>query len=262
MLSPPIARVLLLVGWDAADWQVIHPLLDAGLMPNLQRLVEGGVIGNLASLSPMLSPILWTSIATGKRAYAHGVRGFIEPLPDRSGVRPVGTRSRRCKALWNIVSQSGRRSVVCGWQASHPAEPVRGAMVSNLFSVPPGRRHAEGLADSGGKRRAAALAENLAELRVHPREIEAPPIQQLIPRAAELDQTDPLVRHRLGFLAQPSRRSDQRACRRHRAAGKGSRGISARFITSASTRSATNSCHFIRRVCRKSRNATSNFIAK
>src|ERR1051325_11421415 len=91
---------VLLVGWDAADWQAIHPLLDQGLLPNLQRLIEGGVIANLASLSPMLSPVLWTSIATGKRAYAHSVRWFIEPLPDRSGVRPVGSRSRRCKALW------------------------------------------------------------------------------------------------------------------------------------------------------------------
>src|SRR6476619_6604221 len=124
-------RRVLLVGWDAADWQVIHPLLDAGLLPNLERLIDGGTMGNLASLSPMLSPMLWTSIATGKRAYGHGVRGFVEPLPDRSGVLPVGTHTRTCKALWNIASQSGLTSVICGWQASHPAEPIKGAMISN-----------------------------------------------------------------------------------------------------------------------------------
>ena len=125
MTASPNRRVLL-VGWDAADWQIIHPLLDAGLLPNLERLINGGTMGNLASLSPMLSPMLWTSIATGKRAYGHGVRGFIEPLPDRSGVRPVGARTRKCKALWNILSQSEHNSVVCGWQASHPAEPIQG----------------------------------------------------------------------------------------------------------------------------------------
>ena len=193
---------VLLIGWDAADWQVIHPLLDAGLMPSLQPLVENGVIGNLASLSPMLSPILWTSIATGKRAYDHGVCGFAEPLPDRSGVRPVGTRTRKCKALWNIVSQNDRPSVICGWQASHPAEPVRGAMVSNLFAVPPADATPEAWPIPQGSVEPAALAKNLADLRVHPFEIEAPPLQQLISRAAELDQGDPLVRHRLGFLAQ------------------------------------------------------------
>jgi tetratricopeptide (TPR) repeat protein len=193
---------VLLIGWDAADWQMIHPLLDAGLMPNLQGLIEGGVIGNLGSLSPRLSPVLWTSIATGKRVYDHGVRWFIEPLPDRSGVRPVGTRSRTCKALWNILSQSGRSSVVCGWQASHPAERIRGAMVSNLFCLPPPNSTQESWPVPEGSVSPPELAKNLAELRVHPLEIEAPPIQQLIPRANELDQTNPVVRHRLMFVAQ------------------------------------------------------------
>jgi arylsulfatase A-like enzyme len=71
-------RRLLLLGWDAADWKVIQPLVDAGQMPNLARLLERGVMGNHASLQPMLSPMLWTSIATGKRPSKHGVHGFSE----------------------------------------------------------------------------------------------------------------------------------------------------------------------------------------
>ncbi len=39
------SRKVLLVGWDAADWKVIHPLMDAGKMPNVQRLVKNGAIG-------------------------------------------------------------------------------------------------------------------------------------------------------------------------------------------------------------------------
>lgn len=201
-VPPPHPR-LLLIGWDAADWQVIHPLLDAGQMPNLRRLVDGGMMGNLQSLQPMLSPILWTSIATGRRADAHGVRGFVEPLPDRSGVRPVGTRSRRCKALWNILSQAGFRSVVCGWMASHPAEPLpRGAVVSNAFAVPPAGAapgHWPVAADSV---QPPGLAESLAELRVHPREVEGGMVLPFIPRAAELDQTDPAVQRRLHVLVE------------------------------------------------------------
>jgi tetratricopeptide (TPR) repeat protein len=193
---------VLLIGWDAADWQMIHPLLDSGRMPSLQRLIEGGVMGNLSTLSPMLSPILWTSIATGKRAYAHGVRGFIEPLPDGSGVRPVGTRTRRAKALWNIASQSDRTSVVCAWQASHPAEPIRGAMVSNLFFIPPPNATPDSWPVPDGSVEPHESSNELAELRVHPLEIEAPPLQQLIPCGGELDQNDPLVRHRLHFLRQ------------------------------------------------------------
>ncbi len=33
------SKKVLLVGWDGADWKVIHPLLDAGKMPNLAALI-------------------------------------------------------------------------------------------------------------------------------------------------------------------------------------------------------------------------------
>ena len=126
-------RRVLLVGWDAADWKVIQPLLDAGHMPNLARLVERGVMGNLATLQPMLSPMLWTSIATGKRPYKHGVHGFSEVAPETGDVRPVSSLSRTTKAVWNILHQQGKTCHVVGWWPSHPAEPLRGAMVSDLF---------------------------------------------------------------------------------------------------------------------------------
>ena len=128
------AKRVLLIGWDAADWAFLTPLLDGGKMPNLQRLIETGTSGRIATLQPILSPILWTSIATGKRGDKHGVLSFIEPTPDGKGVRPVSSYSRRAKALWNILSQLGRRSIVVNWFASHPAERINGAVVSNRFS--------------------------------------------------------------------------------------------------------------------------------
>jgi hypothetical protein len=60
---------LLLVGWDAADWKLIEPLLARGEMPHLAQVIARGVRGNLATIYPPLSPMVWTSIATGKRAY-------------------------------------------------------------------------------------------------------------------------------------------------------------------------------------------------
>ncbi|MHC4220180.1 MAG: alkaline phosphatase family protein [Planctomycetota bacterium] len=101
------ARRVLLVGWDGADWRMINPLVEQGLMPNTKRFVEQGVMGNVASLTPMLSPILWTSIATGKHADKHGILGFAEPDPVTGKVRPVAATSRTCKALWNILSEQG-----------------------------------------------------------------------------------------------------------------------------------------------------------
>ena len=67
---------LLLVGWDSADWKIMHPMIDAGHLPGVARLVESVTSGNITTLEPQLSPMLWTSIATGKMAYHHGVPGF------------------------------------------------------------------------------------------------------------------------------------------------------------------------------------------
>lgn len=183
----PKSRVLL-IGWDAADWKVIQPLLDAGEMPNLAGLIAGGLRGNIATLYPVLSPMLWTSIATGKRAYKHGIHGFSEPLPDGSGVRPVSILSRRTKALWNILNQNGYRSIVAGWWPSHPAEPINGVMVSNHFAQPIGTPEQMPPLPAGTIH-PAALAGSLGELRVNPMELTGDILRMFVPDFAKVDQS-------------------------------------------------------------------------
>jgi predicted AlkP superfamily phosphohydrolase/phosphomutase/predicted Zn-dependent protease len=183
----PSKRKVLLVGWDAADWKMIHPLMDAGWMPALKRLVEGGVMGNLTTLSPVLSPMLWTSIATGKRPFKHGILGFTEPTPDGGAVQPVSGLSRNTKAIWNMLNQEGKRSLVVGWWPSHPAEPINGVMVSNHYhQVPKGGDGSWKMAP--GTVHPPRLAKELAELRFHPRELAEEHIRPFIPHAERIDQ--------------------------------------------------------------------------
>ena len=122
-MSRDRARRVLLVGWDAADWRVIHPLLDAGKMPVLERLVGEGTMANLATLHPVLSPMLWTSIATGKRPYKHGVLGFTEPTEDASGIRPVSSLSRKVKAFVQTQGANGSLIYVDGKEIKIPSVP-------------------------------------------------------------------------------------------------------------------------------------------
>ncbi len=127
-----LAQRVLLLGWDGADWKVIQSLLDRGQLPNLEGLINRGVMGNLATLQPILSPMLWTSVATGKRADQHGIHGFIEPRPDGSGIRPVTSTSLRAQPLWNILPAHGLRSAVTGWFATYPADCLQGTVVSDV----------------------------------------------------------------------------------------------------------------------------------
>jgi predicted AlkP superfamily phosphohydrolase/phosphomutase/tetratricopeptide (TPR) repeat protein len=182
-----LAKKVLLIGWDAADWKVINPLLDQGLMPTLDDFINHGVMGNLATLRPILSPMLWNSIATGKRANKHGIHGFMEPDTQNGGIRPVSSTSRKVKAIWNILTQRGYKTHVLGWFAGHPAEPINGISVSDLYPyatapqdhpwpLPPGAVHPERMRDT------------FAELRMHPADVTEAAILPWIPRAAEIDQ--------------------------------------------------------------------------
>lgn len=184
---------LLLVGWDSADWKIIHPLLDAGELPGLARLVEGGASGNLTTLEPQLSPILWTSIATGKMAYHHGVPGFTEVDPGTGAVVPVSAATRKCRTLWEILGEHGLRSHVVGWFATHGEEGHPGCVVSSMFGHPPGTEVGADSADwpppPPGTYWPPELAESMNDLRVGPHDIDPDQVLRLfVPDGHTVDQ--------------------------------------------------------------------------
>jgi len=129
----PTGLRLLLLGLDGADWSTIDPLLRAGRLPNLARLIADGASGPLRSYDPMISPLLWTTMVTGVGPDVHGVADF-QAIDPASGRRvPITSRFRRVKALWNILSDSGKTNAFVAWWASYPAEKVDGYQVSNLL---------------------------------------------------------------------------------------------------------------------------------
>ncbi|MBL8756707.1 MAG: alkaline phosphatase family protein [Planctomycetes bacterium] len=127
------AKRLLVIGWDAADWIVLDSLFAKNAMPTLAGLIARGVRSDLRTLEPILSPLLWTSAATGRTPDVHGILNFVEPRPDGTGLCVAGSTSRKVKALWNMATQQGLRVQCTSWYASHPAEPVRGIVVSNML---------------------------------------------------------------------------------------------------------------------------------
>jgi predicted AlkP superfamily phosphohydrolase/phosphomutase/tetratricopeptide (TPR) repeat protein len=122
-----------ILGLDGADWEILDPLIKQGKMPNLARLKAKGAWGPMKSMDPMLSPLLWTSVATGKTADVHGVIDFLVRDPAGKAV-PVSSRARKVKALWNMAGDGGRSVGFVAWWATWPAEEVSGTLVSDRVS--------------------------------------------------------------------------------------------------------------------------------
>jgi tetratricopeptide (TPR) repeat protein len=133
-LVRPDGRKVMLVGLDGADWQILDPLLDRGKLPALAALLRRGARADLRSSDPMLSPLLWTTAATGKPPEEHGIMDFLLVDPDSGRRVPMSSRFRRVKALWNILTDVGMESGFIAWWATWPAERVSGTLVTDRVS--------------------------------------------------------------------------------------------------------------------------------
>src|SRR5262245_47540689 len=174
--APPAesGRRLVIVGLDAADERMIDAGIAAGTLPHFARVRREGTTGPLRTHRPILSPILWTTMATGLTPDRHGVLDFVEPGPDGAMV-PITSRSRRAPAFWEILGERGVRSAVVGWYATWPAESVNGVVVSDRFAVHPyGPESGDGSrsrTDPAGKTFPASAYDELRDTIVEPEAI-------------------------------------------------------------------------------------------
>jgi tetratricopeptide (TPR) repeat protein len=141
---------VLLIGLDAADWESLDPLLAKGRLPNLKALLDRGVRGPLRSYNPMVSPLLWTTVVTGKGPDVHGVADFSVAMAKTGTKVPISSRYRKVKAIWNILSDLDRSTAVVGWWASYPADHINGVMVTDRVAALSMLPNRESLASSPG----------------------------------------------------------------------------------------------------------------
>jgi hypothetical protein len=103
--APPPRHPAILIGVDGLEWSVLLPLLHRGELPAMERLMERRMFGKLETLSPTISPVIWTTIATGKGPRQHGIRGFTYLDAETGGERLYTSGHRATKAFWNILSE-------------------------------------------------------------------------------------------------------------------------------------------------------------
>jgi predicted AlkP superfamily phosphohydrolase/phosphomutase len=78
----------------STDPDTVDLLLSEGQLPDFARIRREGAYGRLESSDPMLSPILWTTIATGKSPAEHRITHFVAANPKTTPSRLGGTPRR------------------------------------------------------------------------------------------------------------------------------------------------------------------------
>jgi len=131
-LKDPKSSKILVIGLDGATWRVILPLVKKGELPTLSKLMKSGFWGTLLCAERATSPLVWTSIATGKVAEKHGIFDHTIREPGSYEAVPVKSYHRKVKAIWNILSERNKSVGLIDWYVSFPPEKVNGYIISRL----------------------------------------------------------------------------------------------------------------------------------
>ncbi|MFN7146571.1 MAG: alkaline phosphatase family protein, partial [Myxococcota bacterium] len=119
--DPAPAKVVV-YGVDGATFDKI----DALDLPNFERLAAEGTRATLTSMEPMFSPLLWTTMASGRTPAEHGVRGFRVQATDCTVAR-----------FWDVAEDRGWSVGLYKWLVDYPPRQVDGFWVPSWLAPGP-----------------------------------------------------------------------------------------------------------------------------
>jgi predicted AlkP superfamily phosphohydrolase/phosphomutase len=138
---------VLLIGWDGADWRILDPLIERGMLPNLATLIERGGKGVLKSTVPTHSWAAWPSFLTGVDPDDHGVFDILESRGGSKRQFPVTFRSIKEGTFLADLTRAGVETVMVNVPLTFPPPKIKGKLIAG--GVLPKWRpftHPEGLA--------------------------------------------------------------------------------------------------------------------
>ncbi len=118
----PHPRRVLVFGIDGGTWDVLDPMIEAGELPNIARLYDSGIHGVLRSRPPVISPVVWTTIFSGRPHQEHGVKNW----------KTSQSQHRKVKTVWEIASEQGLLASVFNVPGTWPPTPLSGVMISGF----------------------------------------------------------------------------------------------------------------------------------
>lgn len=122
-------KKLLVIGLDCAPPALVFDRAEE--LPNLKKLMDGGVYGRLRSCDPPITIPAWMVMATGRDPGRLGLYGFRH----RQGYSYnkmwiANSTAIKEKAVWDYLGEQGKESILVSVPPSYPPRPVKGKLVS------------------------------------------------------------------------------------------------------------------------------------
>jgi len=131
---------ILCLGLDGCSWKVLKPWMDKGKLPQISKLVEAGISGDLLSTYPPNTAPAWSSFMTGKNPGKHGIFDLSMLNKKELSEYPATSQCLKGQTLWEILSDHGKSVMVMSIPVSYPLRKVNGVLIGD-FLTPKGARN-------------------------------------------------------------------------------------------------------------------------
>jgi predicted AlkP superfamily phosphohydrolase/phosphomutase len=129
------------IGLDCGTPQLLFRDL-ADEIPNIRKLIEGGMHGNLASITPPITVPAWACAMTGMTPGQLGIYGFRNRKDNTyDGLSIAHSGSIKAPAVWDRLGEAGKRSVLIGVPPSFPPPKEFPGWRVGCFLTPPSAEH-------------------------------------------------------------------------------------------------------------------------
>lgn len=125
---------VIVIGLDGATFDVLIPMMERGIIPNIANLYNGGVYGDLESIIPYVSGPAWISFMTGKNPGKHGAFDW-GVRQNRYSSKIVNSSFLTDKTLWQILSDNSRKVGIINVPLTYPPKKVNGFMITGMGTV-------------------------------------------------------------------------------------------------------------------------------
>lgn len=125
---------VIVIGLDGGTFRVLRPLIDAGIMPTLGRMMREGASGSLFTTRPPVTCPAWPTMFTGVNPGRHGVFSFSYRDQLTRSVRTASGNDIRADKLWDIAGEQGKRVAILNVPITFPATQVNGVMLTGFVS--------------------------------------------------------------------------------------------------------------------------------
>ena len=139
----PIPKKVLFIGIDQSIPYLLKKFMDEGVLPNINKLVESGAIGEGLSCPPCDTPTNWATLATGATTAVHGATSFYLHLPGEPFELGPKIRSRTslsryagAEYIWDAAEKNGKVPFVINYPGGWPSNFKKGAMSLLTWPLP------------------------------------------------------------------------------------------------------------------------------